>query len=261
MHEGHAELTGTFLGHIAPGVILTVWGLWWLWSVSRHLEGLAPLASSQGPAGRGAWPVRTSFSVHESWAKILVALGAAIGDLWWASWRLTDTSVMNYQHATAYLGLALAGASDLLARRGKLPSYVPQLLLAGALVHAGFQFYAHGNHLPVSDSVHRLVIAVFVLQAGATLLELAYRHPAFSVVRAYAMLLQGAWFFQIAWMLYRSGWDLSNAYHVMRVYLFFTWHLMGVLVATWALVGLLRRWAAAGARSRTPLAEGARGVA
>jgi hypothetical protein len=253
-HAAH-ELTGTFLGHVVPGTVLMALGLWWLWHVGRDLATARASAGAQ--AAGASWRVRAVFAPSESWLLIGIATAAAVGDLWWASWRLTDTSVMNYQHATAYAGFALAGVVDLLARRGHVPGYVPHLAMAGAFANAGFQFLAHGNHVMVSHAVHLLLTGLFLVEVAALLLELRYRHPALSVAKGYALVLLGAWFFQIAWILYRSGWDLLDPYNVMRVYLFFTWHVMGIALAL-SLAYALLAGAVAPAAGRARFASGVR---
>ena len=252
MHEMGAELTGTFLGHVIPGAILTVWGLWWFWFVAAGLRrvGAGPRETQEEHRRRG--PVTTAYAPIETALKLLVPVAAGLGDLWWASWRLTDSSVLNYQHATAYLGFLLAGVTDLLARRGRVPGWVPHVALAGAFANAGFQFAAHGNHGPLSAAVHLFVIGLFSGEAAVLLLELRHRHPALAVAKAYGLVLHGVWFFHVAWILYRSGWDPESPYAVMRVNLFFTWDAMGVAVGLSLFYALLavaargRRRAAAG---------------
>ena len=240
MHEMLMELQGNFFGHAAPAAMLAFSGLWWFWFVVNDLRGGRRPPGSTGPVTRG-WPVRTTYSRSETWFKLTFPVAGGLGELWWASWLLTDSSLVNYQHATMYFGFFLAGVTDLLVRSGRVPAYVAHLALAGAFANAGFQLLSHAHGLPVSDAVHAVVAWLLVMEAAVIVAELYRPHRALSLARAYGVVLLAAWFFHLGWILYGSGWDLSDPYNVMRVHLFFTWDVVAVLLAMVLLYRLFAR--------------------
>ncbi len=206
---------GTLFGHLLPGTLFTLWGLIWFRSA-------APTTSPFG----GTLLPRLA---------LVIALPYAVGELWWASWIMTDSSVSNYQHATMYLGFALTAAAQLLANRGLVSHRLTSLTLGGAFgVTAGLLF-AHGSHSPVSGAVHTLLSIVLLGCAAVSIAEGINPTRALAIARCWLTITAGTWLLQTAWVIYLSGYDMHSPGVVMRIHLFFMWHLMAVAIVMTAI--------------------------
>src|SRR4051812_7040937 len=100
MNHDMPEHQGTFLGHALAGAMFLFLAISWI------------------RAGAASPPFRSSL---ERRAAMALPIIGAVGELWWASWRLTDTSVINYLHAAMYLGFAVAAGIAALSSRWQLP--------------------------------------------------------------------------------------------------------------------------------------------
>lgn len=166
----------------------------------------------------------------ESWLKVLLPLIPTIGDLRWVTLPLTDASVGNYQHIVGYLAVSFAGMADLLTARKVLPPATDRLVLALSFLLPAFFFAAHGHHLAVATAAHQLLALLLFSVGLLVVVEHVHPAPLFRWLRVYAILLTGAWFLEIGWVLYRAGYDLMSEDVVTRVYLFFAWHALGLAV-------------------------------
>ncbi|MDB4915006.1 MAG: transrane protein 45B-like [Gemmatimonadetes bacterium] len=200
------EHLGTFAGHVIPGTMFLLWGLWWF-------RGAAP---ATGPCNT-AW---------EPWVIIPATIAAALGELWWASWRMTDTSVINYQHATMYLSFAVPAIMYLLARRSQVSERLPSLTLGLGFAVAGVLFIAHGSHMAVSGAIHQLLAIQLFVCALISAAEGVRPSRALAVARCWATIATGTWFLIAGWILYRTSYDMNDMAVVMRVHLFFIWNMM-----------------------------------
>ncbi len=220
---------GDFPGHMYPGIMFLVWGT--VWCLALRSRGGAALARpwdphpdpvlAADPAAHAPW---------ESWLKLLLPLLPTVGDLRWVSLPITDASVTNYQHIAGYAAVSLAGLADLLTARKVLPPGTDRLALALCFLLPAFFFAAHGHHFPVATAAHQL-LALSLFWIGVLVLAEHLRPaPLFRWLRIYLVLLTGAWFVQTGWMLYRAGYDLMSEELVTRVYLFYTWYVLGLAV-------------------------------
>ena len=235
---------GTFAGHAVPGSAFLVWGVWWYGHTLRHIwlaEARARPADGgpkvptpsdgQLPMPRDdEWNAPVYFTKLEPVLKIGVPAAALVGELWWASWRLVDSSVVNYQHATMYLFFIAAGATDLLGMKRALPAYAGRLALILAFLFEGLLFFGHHDNSPLEAALHRILVYVILFEVVILTLEWRYHHMALSVVRSFGLILQGTWMWQIGYMLFYIQYDTANHANVMRADLFFTWHCLGVAI-------------------------------
>ena len=203
------------VGHLIPGVLFTMWGALWF---RRARRGDGPFG------GQGELLV----------IALAVCVGIAI-EIGWRGWRLTDHSVMNYQHATMYLGFAVPPMMHALARQGRIPDRITYVTLSAALAIAGMLFIAHGNPNVVSEAVHVLMGLIFFGAALISACEACSRTSAsLAVARSWLTIAVGLWFCTAAWVLGAAGYDLGATAVVLRVRLFFIWDLAGtglVLIA------------------------------
>jgi hypothetical protein len=217
-HEMMAGPSGTFVGHLVPGVVFTVWGLWWLWE----------LVSSRRPRQPGEPVERTLFPPALKILAVLVALPLEMPN---AGWRPMDW-VMGWHHITGYMGFGLSGLVDLAARRGLLSHKATYIALAGAAFNGAILFYGHGNAPGVEGSAHDILMMMFFAVGIFTLLEMAAPRWRLEWFRIGSMIGLGAWLSITAWILFRSGWDLQDHVREAHVWLRFSWMIMVVATMT-----------------------------
>lgn len=238
---------GTFAGHAIPGSAFVLWGSWWYGNTMLQImRSQGPTAQQREeslgalPASAGQWKVHTFFTPLEPAAKLTVPLIAAVGELWWASWALVDSSITNYQHATMYLGFVLAGIVDLLEWKGRLPPASGHVALVGALVLEALLFLGHPNPPGLDRTVHHLLVYTILLGAVMLLLELRYRSAFFSLGKAFALILQGTWFWQISYLLFRGDYDPTSHPNMMKAQMFFVWHVLAISLVMFAVYQVVR---------------------
>jgi hypothetical protein len=212
---------GTYWGHILPGLMFMLWGVWWF----RRAEPVA------GPCGA-------------DWEAPVIVVGALVGaavEIGWAGIRMTPASLPNYQHATMYVGFGIPAALFWLARGGRVPGYLPALGLGGAFGATGLLFVMHASHSPVASSIHMLLGLMLLACAVVSAAEGIVRLPALAVVRSWLTITIGTWFLQAARMLTAGGHAHDAMEGVMRVQLYFIWHLTAVGLAMLAFHVMMRR--------------------
>jgi hypothetical protein len=212
--------SGTFVGHLIPGVVFTIWGLWWLWEVAGSGRVRQP----------GEAVERTLFPPTVKILAVLIALPLELPN---SGWQPMDW-VMGWHHITGYLGFGLSGVVDLLARRGLVSSRATYFALAGAAINGAVLFYGHGNAPGVEGTAHNLLMLMFFAVAAFTVLELAVPSWNLEWFRIGSMIGLGAWLSITAWILFRSGWDMSDHVREGHVWLRFSWMTMTVAVVTTA---------------------------
>jgi hypothetical protein len=217
------ELTGSFKGHALPGVMFLIWALWWTGELVRK----------RGKVGEPGGPLEVGLAAP--WGKVLVPLFGIWAEVLRNGLRWTDGRIDNHEHATMYLAFALTGVVDLLARRGFVSNRLTYLAFAGAALNAGFLFSGHTHLGGLLDTVHQLLILLFVGTAAVAVAEYAF--PAWDLrwARVGMVYLLGTWLIQIAYMLYVFDYDLMDRYVLMKANLFFAWHTMAVAVVLLAL--------------------------
>lgn len=210
--------SGTFIGHLSPGIVFTLWGLWWLWE-----------ALSSGRPHSANEPVeRTLFPPIMKLLAVAVALPLELPN---AGWRPMDW-VMGWHHITGYIGFGLSGLVDLAARRGLVSARATYFALAGAALNGAILFYGHGNSPGVEGSAHNILMMMFFAVAAFTLLDVIAPSWTLSWFRIGSMIGLGAWLSIIAWILFQSGWDLHDHAREGHVWLRFSWMVMTIATIT-----------------------------
>lgn len=213
-----AGATGSFPGHLAPGLAFVFWGLWWLGELVRW-----------GPPDVAREPVERT--LVPPGLKILAVLVATPLEMPNAGWLPADW-VMGWHHITAYAGLGLSAVVDLLARRGVFSPRATYLALAGAMANAAILFVGHGNAPGVEGAVHSILTTIFFAVSAFAVLEVVAPSWGLAWFRVGSMILLGAWLSLAGWILFRSGWDLHDHVREGHVWLRFSWLAMGVAVLT-----------------------------
>jgi hypothetical protein len=210
--------SGTFVGHLVPGVVFTLWGLWWLWEIAMR----GPVRAPDEPVERTLFPPGLKI------AAFVVALPLELPN---AGWEPMDW-VMGWHHITGYLGFALSGIVDLAARRGWLSHRATYYALAGAAFNGAILFYGHGNAPGVEGSAHNILMMLFFAVGIFAILEVASPTWRLEWFRIGSMISLGLWLSLTAWILFRSGWDLQDHVREGHVWLRFSWMIMAVAALT-----------------------------
>ncbi|XP_062853132.1 transmembrane protein 45A [Trichomycterus rosablanca] len=234
---------GNFKGHALPGSFFLMGGLWWavkhsLWYVTRRNRnaGAGRLATraTQHRLEIIEGAVILSFSVIGILAEQFAVNGP--------KFHLYDSStqhwekLMNWQHTAMYLFFALAGATSLIVHcTDAAPLALDRLLLGLAFFNEGFLFLYHLHGRDMLDvHVHMLLLYAVFGGAAVCLLEVFHRgNVLLELLRAALCLLQGSWFWQIAFVLYPPSevkWDLSDHNNMMFITMCYSWHLAFALI-------------------------------
>ncbi|XP_043240847.1 transmembrane protein 45A-like [Amphibalanus amphitrite] len=251
---------GTLMGHVVPGSIFLIGGLWWTFNIwSRYFAALKSRGRFRSTM---SFPLRRGSRVPwESIVVIMCAIAAIAGEIvtGWRGDRLVEMG--NGQHAVMYFMFAISSAAEAARVTGYelLPGleYVLAVmaLAAEALL---FAFHGHGSS-ELEMLVHHLMLYVVLATGAAAAAEGIWRHRVLPALgRCFFFLLQGTWFLQVGVMLYPpSGWPGHyydpNSYRQRKLAtVVFVLHWVGVLT-TIAAIGVFLRWKhGLGLRSRAP---------
>uniref|UniRef100_W5KYL9 Transmembrane protein 45a n=1 Tax=Astyanax mexicanus TaxID=7994 RepID=W5KYL9_ASTMX len=223
---------GSFKGHALPGSFFLIAGLWWavkysLWYTTRRNKS----------AGAGRITTRAlqhRLEITEGAVTLCFSLIGILGEQFAAGgpkFQIYDPStqhwyqLMNWQHTTMYLFFAIAGATSLTVHSvDGAPLALDRLLLGLAFFNEGFLFLYHLHGRDMLDVHVHMLLLYAVFHRGNILLEL---------LRAALCLLQGSWFWQIAFVLYPPSevkWDLSDHNNMMFITMCYSWHLAFALL-------------------------------
>ena len=217
-HDVVGGASGTFIGHLIPGVVFTIWGLWWLW----ELVGSGRAREPGEPVERTIFP--TSLKI----TAFLVALPLELPN---SGWEPMDW-IMGWHHITGYMGFALSGVVDLAARRGLLSHRATYLALAAACFNGALLFYGHGNEPGVEGVAHTILMMMFISVGVFLILEVALPEWRLEWFRIGAMIGLGGWLTLSSWILFQSGWDLGDHAREGHVWLRLSWMLMAIATVT-----------------------------
>ena len=149
--------------------------------------------------------------------------------------------VAKFQHVTMYSGFVLSGIVDLLILLVHFPQATSPLFFTLGFICQGILFWFHMGHSILNANYHKLHLVIIISCIIFSYLR-TYHTKNFLVNTALgcSILLQGTWFFQPAFLIYKDGqiyWELhkmekssEKLEHMVPMYLsaVFTWHLMVV---------------------------------
>jgi len=219
MHHMEAA-SGTFWGHGFPGTLFIVWALYWI--------GQAIARGGAPP------PERTleSGSVFSALKIVLAAAGVFI-EIPGEGWYPQDV-MMSWQHVAMYTVFGLTGVVDLLARRGLLSAQSTHAAYAGAMANAGLLFWGHSTHGGVEGTIHAILAVTFFAVSALAMLEIVRPSEGLRWGRIGMQIALGGWFLAGAWIIYRSGWNLSDSVSQGWAYTAFSLTATGAAVFTLA---------------------------
>lgn len=213
-HEMMAGPSGTFVGHLIPGIAFTIWGLWWL---AESL--LTPRVPGEA----------VERSIVPSSLKIIAVVIALPLEMPNSGWDPMDW-VMGWHHITGYAAIALSGVVDFAARRGRLTKEATYPALAAAMFVGAILFFGHGNAPGVEGTAHSILTLSFVSVGIFAIVEAALPGRGLEWFRTGAMIALGCWLSITAWILFRSGWDMADHAREGQVWLALVWMLMVVAI-------------------------------
>ncbi|XP_046581646.1 transmembrane protein 45B-like [Haliotis rubra] len=225
---------GSFGGHALPGSFFILFAIWYtVQSFRRYFQcrenGARFTSTVTFPCsclcGRFKhWPVESMIKLFFIAVGLTVEISAGFVD---GKFR----SIVNGQHATMFFFFGITGLIDILVHcRAPLPpdtDYISNAIAFGveALL---FNFHLYGR-TPLDVLVHVLLLYVILASIVCVFVEMRYRHNLLSPLgRAYLMLMQGTWFWQVGFILYPpldgAKWNENDHGQLMLATMYFTWH-------------------------------------
>jgi hypothetical protein len=209
---------GSLGGHLVPGTIFIIIGLWWIYStwlryfVCRqrrkpfYVTTSFPLHCCGPRVAR--LPIESFFVIFGTSLGILIELIAGFN-------RVVDPQTghvsyfegaNNLQHFTMYFMFFLVGIIELLLHYDfPLPKYFD--VVAGCLAFSAeaLLFYFHGHARdPVEIQLHVLLVLAICATVVCGVFELIQKEKQVyaTLMRAYFTVLQGSWFYTTGFLLY-----------------------------------------------------------
>lgn len=231
---------GSFIGHALPGTFFIMMGFWWitksiLKSVYKKQTRTCYLNS------------KTLLRRIEIWEGVVVVIMALTGisgeqfisggpalilykDGQW-------NQILGWHHTTMYFFFGLQGVTQIVCfTTNALPLSLSKLMLANAIFVETFIFYNHTHGREMVDIfVHELLSYTTTAAGLVAFMEFLTKNSVLlELVRSSLILLQGTWFWQVAFVLYppkgRATWNLSDIGNKMFLSMCFCWHYASIVM-------------------------------
>ena len=234
---------GTFIGHVVPGSFFVLFGAWWTFQICRkYLKSFTKQGESF--TCQVTYPpscARCNVDVEAVIAVSAAVIGMLIELVFACSFRGMPIGVSNEQHATMYFFFGLIGVIGLLtpSLRRMFPNIEDIRYVALAMAYTVeavlFKFHLMGRDM-MDTTIHTLLLYSVYGCIIMTLAELTFRKQVLtSLGRAYFTILQGTWFWQVAFILYNpftdhKEWNHGDHHEIMLTTCIYTWHVGGVFI-------------------------------
>ena len=248
-----ATKMGTFGGHALPGTFFIIFAIWWTimnfnryYSSRRRNSRFTSTATFTCPCLCGRlkdWPI-------EGIVKIFFTLVGFSFEIYTGFWNGKFVNIGNGQHATMFFYFGFTGIIDILLYfKAPLPPDMDYVSMLMAVTCEGllFKFHLHGR-TELDVLLHTLLIYVIGAAIVSVIVEMKFRHNVLSpLTRAYLLLLQGTWFWQVGWILYppfesSARWDGENHEQLMVATMIFAWHAFADLLIMLCIGGVVARF-------------------
>jgi hypothetical protein len=223
-------MMGDLPGHVGPGLAYFAWAVVWLLALRRR-GGTALWQPWSTEPDNDLASDSAATAPWESWAKLIIPGIEMAFEFRWVRLPMSATGASTLGHITSDIAVMLSASADMLVRRSALPRGADRIALAFAFFVPGLLFVTHGQHGPIASTAHLIFGRLLLLVSAFIVAEMFRPAPLLRWLRIGAVALAGAWFVHTGWMLYVSGMDLMSAEHVPRVYLWFTWYAVAIMVA------------------------------
>ncbi|GLC44826.1 hypothetical protein PLESTB_001209800 [Pleodorina starrii] len=216
---------GSWIGHIAPGVVMMVWGLHWLQGAFRNYFNSLRHKGQEFHA-QTTYTLWRFPATSEGVCKAFLPMVAVSVELYFAhrgGWRTMicpagttreghfyGPHFGNWQHAAMYPAFILAGFVDLLGHEVELPPGTQQAFLFLAFFCEALLMGLHKKHTPLDIAVHSVLFYAMSATAVMILAEaIRPRNFLLACGRATAMFVQGGWFVMAAHIMFSGdkAWD------------------------------------------------------
>uniref|UniRef100_A0AAA9SW43 Transmembrane protein 45A n=1 Tax=Bos taurus TaxID=9913 RepID=A0AAA9SW43_BOVIN len=244
---------GDFKGHVLPGVFLITLGIWWTTKcVLKYAFKNQKQTSYFDPKALFCRMEMLEGIVLVGMALIGMLSGQFIpGGPHLILYNYKENQwvrLLDWHHFTIYLFFGLLGVTNILCSTIRsLPPSFSKLMLLNALFVEAFVFYNHTHGREVLDIfVHNLLFLAICLTALITFMELFIQAKiTVELLRTSLFLLQGSWFWQMAFVLYpingNPPWDLMDHNNIMFLTICFCWHYAIAIIITGAIYAFVTR--------------------
>lgn len=235
---------------------MQIWGLWWTFSVIyAHVSSLARRRRFTS-SGWYTLQFGTPFlrGPIEPWIKIVLPLFGIAGELrlGHSRYQALHTSdgkfdletIRDWQHSTMYFAFVASGIADLAVHHLRVNKGFSRAFLGLGFLIEGVLLVFHLKGPEVEIKVH-LILA---LQVFATVIAMAFEaawphNVVAALARPYLTIIQGAWWIQTAYVMYRKlvAWDPEYMGSDMMVPVLCVFHLAVFALATLVAYGLAKR--------------------
>lgn len=171
--------------------------------------------------------------------KVVVAIIGVLAEFIWCLKYDFGFPIGNAHHMTMFAFFGISGLVDLAAHYKKT-SIPPNVDYAGLIIAFVIEALLFNSHLhersPLDVTIHILLIYTIVSNAILLGVEVLLPHNILvSWTKALSVLVQGTWFWQIAFILYSpvrtsSPWHPDDPEHLLLAVMIFTWHI-GINIA------------------------------
>lgn len=250
---------GSFKGHALPAIFFCLMGFWW--SMKSVLKSVYKKQTRTCYHNSKTLLRRTE--IWEGAIAIFMALTGMAGEQFISGgpslilykdgqWN----QILGWHHTTMYFFFGLQGVTQIICyTTNVLPLCLSKLMLSNAIFVEAFIFYNHTHGREMIDHfVHELLVYITVFSGLVAFMEfLSKNNVLLELLRSSLILLQGTWFWQIAFVLYppngRAKWNLSDIENKMFLSMCFCWHYAAILViigvmyalANWLVKSRLRK--------------------
>ncbi|XP_029654253.1 transmembrane protein 45B-like [Octopus sinensis] len=226
---------GTFGGHALPGTFFLLFAFWYTVQIfNRYFQCRKRNARFTSTVtfpctclcGRlKKWPL-------ESIMKIVLVIIGFSGEIITGLRPGPYVILGNGQHATMFFAFGLSGVVELLLFfKAPLPTDVDYIanILAFTIELVLFTFHLHGRS-ELDVLLHVLLTYVIIASLISAFIEMKFRHNVLApLARTYFVMLQGSWFWQVGFILYRpfpgkSPWKGDDHSQMMLITIYFAWH-------------------------------------
>ncbi|XP_021065533.1 transmembrane protein 45A [Mus pahari] len=250
---------GSFKGHALPGSFFFTMGVWW--TMKNILKSVYKRQTRTCYLNSKSLLRRTE--IWEGVVVLLMSLTGIVGEQFISGgpalilykdgqWN----QILGWHHTTMYLFFGLQGITQIICfTTNALPLSLSKLMLSIAIFVETFMFYNHTHGREMIDIfVHQLLVFVSIFAALVAFLEfLIKNNPLLELLRCSLLMLQGTWFWQIAFVLYppkgSATWNLSDIHNKMFLSMCFCWHYASIIIligvkyalANWLVKSRLRK--------------------
>lgn len=231
---------GSFIGHALPGTFFIMMGFWWttksiVKSVYKKQTRTCYLNSKT---------LLRRIEIWEGVVVVIMALTGIVGEQFISGgpalilykdgqWN----QILGWHHTTMYFFFGLQGVTQIVCfTTNALPLSLSKLMLANAIFVETFIFYNHTHGREMVDIfVHELLSYTTTAAGLVAFMEfLTKNNVLLELMRSSLILLQGTWFWQVAFVLYppkgRATWNLSDIGNKMFLSMCFCWHYASIVM-------------------------------